>query len=85
MSLQKKDWTGGPANDEQRESWEKEEKKLSLLYSSSHHPNTHYNNPNTNIASRSKMADTRKIAILSVYDKTGLLDLARGLVQANVR
>lgn len=25
------------------------------------------------------------IAILSVYDKTGLLDLAKGLVQHNVR
>ncbi|KAF2670840.1 phosphoribosylaminoimidazolecarboxamide formyltransferase/IMP cyclohydrolase [Microthyrium microscopicum] len=29
--------------------------------------------------------DTRKIAILSVYDKTGLLDLANGLLKSNVR
>lgn len=27
----------------------------------------------------------QKIAIVSVYDKTGLLDLAKGLVQQNVR
>jgi len=27
----------------------------------------------------------QKIAILSVYDKTGLLDLAKGLVKQNVR
>lgn len=27
----------------------------------------------------------QKIAILSVYDKTGLLDLAKGLVKENVR
>lgn len=27
----------------------------------------------------------QKIAIISVYDKTGLLDLAKGLVQNNVR
>lgn len=26
-----------------------------------------------------------RIAILSVYDKTGLLDLAKGLVEQNVR
>lgn len=26
-----------------------------------------------------------EIAIISVYDKTGLLDLAKGLVQQNVR
>jgi phosphoribosylaminoimidazolecarboxamide formyltransferase/IMP cyclohydrolase len=31
------------------------------------------------------MAERRKIAILSVYDKTGLLDLASGLLKANVR
>lgn len=31
------------------------------------------------------MADSRKIAILSVYDKTGLLDLASGLIKSNVR
>ncbi|KOS16677.1 Bifunctional purine biosynthesis protein ADE17 [Escovopsis weberi] len=31
------------------------------------------------------MAENQKIAILSVYDKTGLLDLAKGLVQHNVR
>lgn len=29
--------------------------------------------------------DNRKTAILSVFDKTGLLDLANGLVKANVR
>ena len=27
----------------------------------------------------------QKIAIVSVFDKTGLLDLAKGLVQQNVR
>lgn len=32
-----------------------------------------------------KMADHQRIAIVSVYDKTGLLDLAKGLVQQNVR
>lgn len=31
------------------------------------------------------MSDSQKIAIVSVYDKTGLLDLAKGLVQQNVR
>ncbi|KAL5614690.1 hypothetical protein BROUX41_004786 [Berkeleyomyces rouxiae] len=31
------------------------------------------------------MADSRPIAILSVYDKTGLLDLAKGLAANNVR
>lgn len=31
------------------------------------------------------MASEQKIAIVSVYDKTGLLDLAKGLVQQNVR
>lgn len=31
------------------------------------------------------MPEYRKTAILSVYDKTGLLDLAKGLVGANVR
>lgn len=31
------------------------------------------------------MASDQKIAIVSVYDKTGLLDLAKGLVQQNVR
>ncbi|KAK4673150.1 bifunctional phosphoribosylaminoimidazolecarboxamide formyltransferase/IMP cyclohydrolase [Podospora pseudopauciseta] len=31
------------------------------------------------------MADSQRIAIVSVYDKTGLLDLAKGLVQNNVR
>ncbi|KAK0392562.1 hypothetical protein NLU13_2057 [Sarocladium strictum] len=31
------------------------------------------------------MAAEQKIAIVSVYDKTGLLDLAKGLVQQNVR
>jgi phosphoribosylaminoimidazolecarboxamide formyltransferase/IMP cyclohydrolase len=31
------------------------------------------------------MPDSQKIAIVSVYDKTGLLDLAKGLVQQNVR
>jgi phosphoribosylaminoimidazolecarboxamide formyltransferase/IMP cyclohydrolase len=31
------------------------------------------------------MPDNQKIAIVSVYDKTGLLDLAKGLVQQNVR
>lgn len=31
------------------------------------------------------MAATQKIAIVSVYDKTGLLDLAKGLAQQNVR
>lgn len=28
---------------------------------------------------------SQRIAILSVYDKTGLLDLAKGLVEQNVR
>lgn len=28
---------------------------------------------------------SQRIAIVSVYDKTGLLDLAKGLVQQNVR
>lgn len=27
----------------------------------------------------------QKIAILSVYDKTGLLDLAKGLIKHNIR
>lgn len=31
------------------------------------------------------MADHQRIAIVSVYDKTGLLDLAKGLVNQNVR
>ncbi|KAI1764769.1 AICARFT/IMPCHase bienzyme [Hypoxylon sp. FL1150] len=31
------------------------------------------------------MSPSQRIAILSVYDKTGLLDLAKGLVQQNVR
>ncbi|KAK1769761.1 putative bifunctional purine biosynthesis protein ade17 protein [Phialemonium atrogriseum] len=31
------------------------------------------------------MASNQRIAIVSVYDKTGLLDLAKGLVQRNVR
>ncbi|POR36520.1 Bifunctional purine biosynthesis protein ADE17 [Tolypocladium paradoxum] len=31
------------------------------------------------------MSGNQKIAIVSVYDKTGLLDLAKGLVQQNVR
>jgi len=31
------------------------------------------------------MASAQRIAIVSVYDKTGLLDLAKGLVQNNVR
>jgi len=31
------------------------------------------------------MAPDQRIAIVSVYDKTGLLDLAKGLVQHNVR
>ncbi|KAJ2970245.1 hypothetical protein NQ176_g8279 [Zarea fungicola] len=31
------------------------------------------------------MASAQKIAIVSVYDKTGLLDLAKGLVAQNVR
>ncbi|KAB5580623.1 cytidine deaminase-like protein [Coniochaeta sp. 2T2.1] len=31
------------------------------------------------------MASNQRIAIVSVYDKTGLLDLAKGLVQHNVR
>lgn len=28
---------------------------------------------------------SRKTAIISVYDKTGLLDLAKGLIKENVR
>jgi len=31
------------------------------------------------------MAAARGIAIVSVYDKTGLLDLAKGLIDNNVR
>lgn len=36
------------------------------------------------MATQNKSAGQR-IAIVSVYDKTGLLDLAKGLVQQNVR
>lgn len=36
-------------------------------------------------ASDPKMASRQRTAIVSVYDKTGLLDLAKGLVQNNVR
>lgn len=32
-----------------------------------------------------KMASSQRIAIVSVYDKTGLLDLAKGLIKNNVR
>lgn len=32
-----------------------------------------------------KMVANQRIAIVSVYDKTGLLDLAKGLTQQNVR
>lgn len=35
-------------------------------------------------ATKAKMSG-QKIAIVSVYDKTGLLDLAKGLNQQNVR
>lgn len=31
------------------------------------------------------MSSDQKIAIVSVFDKTGLLDLAKGLIQQNVR
>lgn len=31
------------------------------------------------------MASPKKMAIVSVYDKTGLLDLAKGLARHNVR
>lgn len=31
------------------------------------------------------MSGIRKLAILSVYDKTGLLDLAKGLIKQDVR
>ena len=31
------------------------------------------------------MCDTTSIAIISVYNKTGLLDLAKGLIKNNVR
>lgn len=33
----------------------------------------------------SKMAAAQRIAIVSVFDKTGLLDLAKGLVSQQVR
>jgi phosphoribosylaminoimidazolecarboxamide formyltransferase/IMP cyclohydrolase len=33
----------------------------------------------------SQSQSSQKIAILSVYNKTGLLDLAKGLVKQNVR
>lgn len=39
----------------------------------------------SNILSSLKMSSQQKIAIVSVYDKTGLLDLAKGLVQQGVR
>lgn len=35
--------------------------------------------------SANQAAEGQRIAIVSVYDKTGLLDLAKGLVQQNVR
>jgi len=35
--------------------------------------------------SRSLISDIGSVAILSVYNKTGLLDLAKGLIQNNVR
>lgn len=35
--------------------------------------------------SRSLISNIVNLAILSVYDKTGLLDLAKGLIQNNVR
>lgn len=38
----------------------------------------------TKMATQNQSAGQR-IAIVSVYDKTGLLDLAKGLVQQNVR
>lgn len=38
----------------------------------------------TTMATQNSSAGQR-IAIVSVYDKTGLLDLAKGLVQQNVR
>lgn len=37
------------------------------------------------MASSQAPAEGQRIAIVSVYDKTGLLDLAKGLVQNNVR
>jgi hypothetical protein len=37
------------------------------------------------MASTTKAPAGQRIAIVSVYDKTGLLDLAKGLVQQNVR
>ncbi|KUI57212.1 Bifunctional purine biosynthesis protein ADE17 [Cytospora mali] len=37
------------------------------------------------MATTTKAPDCQRIAIVSVYDKTGLLDLAKGLVQQNVR
>lgn len=37
------------------------------------------------MASALKAPVGQRIAIVSVYDKTGLLDLAKGLVQQNVR
>lgn len=40
---------------------------------------------NTNKMATQNQAAGQRIAIVSVYDKTGLLDLAKGLVQQNVR
>lgn len=40
---------------------------------------------NTNKMATQNQSAGQRIAIVSVYDKTGLLDLAKGLVQQNVR
>lgn len=40
---------------------------------------------NTNKMATQQGSAGQRIAIVSVYDKTGLLDLAKGLVQQNVR
>ena len=39
----------------------------------------------TNKMATQKESAGQRIAIVSVYDKTGLLDLAKGLIQQNVR
>ena len=51
------------------------------LVTLSAHPHKETPPISANMASES----AQKIAILSVYNKTGLLDLAKGLVKQNVR
>lgn len=48
-------------------------------------PISHQAIVNTNKMATQQGSAGQRIAIVSVYDKTGLLDLAKGLVQQNVR